>query len=108
MAEQSDGSGPDLMVLAAEQATELDDVTSAGDAGVVTYRRAGVIFARVSADALEVRLPPDIAEAALRTPDTSALPEGPDWVRFTPVSLERHDVDRAAAWFQTAWRHAGP
>jgi hypothetical protein len=55
-----------------------------------------------------VRLPPDIAEAALRTPDTSALPEGPDWVRFTPASQERHDVDRAAAWFQTAWRHAGP
>ena len=69
-------TGPDLMVLAADLAAELDDVGSAGDGGVVTYRRGGTVFARVSADALEVRLPADIADAALRTPDTAALTEG--------------------------------
>ena len=99
-------SGPDLMVLAAELAAELDDVGSAGDGGVVAYRRGSTVFARVSADALEVRLPPDIADAALRTPDTLALPEGVGWLRFTPVGRERHVVDRATAWFQMAWRHA--
>lgn len=99
-------TGPDLMVLAADLAAELDDVGSAGDGGVVTYRRGGTVFARVSADALEVRLPADIADAALRTPDTAALTEGVGWLRFTPIGRERHVMDRATAWFQMAWRHA--
>jgi hypothetical protein len=131
------------MVLAAELATELGDVTSDGDGGVVSYRRGETLFARVSADALEVRLPPDIAEAAVRTPDTVPITQpsgdgptlpiggpdaasgGPDaasgapdaasgspppirpgWVRFSPGGRERHVVDRALAWFRTAWRHA--
>ena len=98
--------GPDLMVLLAELAAELDEVTSSGDGGVVTYQVAGVVFSRVSADALEVRLPADIAEAALRTPDTTALAGAPGWLRFAPRGRERHVTDRATAWFQMAWRHA--
>ena len=105
----SEALGPDLMVLAADLAAELDDVSSAGDEGVVSYRRGGTVFARVSADALEVRLPADIADAALRTPDTAALPGGAGWLRFAPLGRERHVLDRATAWFQMAWRHAaGP
>jgi hypothetical protein len=96
--------GPDLMVLLAELAAELDEVTSSGDGGIVTYQVAGAVFARVSADALEVRLPEDIAEAALRT---TALAGAPGWLRFVPRGRERHVTDRASAWFQTAWRHAG-
>jgi hypothetical protein len=110
------------MVLASDLATELGEVASDGDGGVVSYRRGQTVFARVSADALEVRLPPEIADAAVRTPDTVDLPEGPGspqgagsgsppggpcWVRFSPRGRERHVVDRASAWFQTAWRHAG-
>lgn len=102
-------SGPDLMVLVAEVAAELGEVTSSGDEGIVSYRRGAVLFARVSADALEVRLPADIADAALRTPDTAALPGGTGWLRFAPLGRERHVLDRATAWFQMAWRHAaGP
>ena len=100
-------SGPDLMVLVAEVAAELGEVTSSGDGGVVAYQVAGVVFARVSADALEVRLPADIADAALRTPDTAVIPGEPGWLRFSPQGRERHVVDRAMAWFQLAWRHAG-
>ena len=59
----------------------------------------------VSSSALEVRLPADIAEAALRTPDTALTGER-GWVRFTPPTDERHVTDRATAWLQTAWRHA--
>ena len=55
---------------------------------------------------LEVRLPTDIAEAALRTPDTALDPDDRGWVRFTPAEAERHVGDRATAWFQIAWRHA--
>ncbi len=117
MTEPTVESGPDLMVLAAELAADLADVTSEGDGGVVTYRRGATVFARVSPDALDLRLPADIAEAALRTPDTApGEPAGragapplaaPGWVRFSPKGRERHVTDRAAAWFHTAWRHAG-
>lgn len=99
-------SGPDLMVLAAELTAELGETTAEGEGGVVSYRRAGRVFARVSADAVDVRLPADIAEAALHTPDTVALPGEPGWLRFEPRAHERHVSDRAEAWFRTAWRHA--
>jgi len=102
-----EGPGPDLMVLVADLAAESDDVSSSGDEGIVSYRRGTVLFARVSADALEVRLPADIADAALRTPDTAAIPSDAGWLRFSPRGRERHVVDRATAWFQMAWRHAG-
>jgi hypothetical protein len=98
---------PDLIALAAELAGDLEAVTSAKEGGLVVYQRRAAVFARVSADALEVRLPDDIAEAAERTPDTVSLPGQPGWIRFTPRSSERHVIDRATAWFQTAWRHAG-
>jgi len=55
---------------------------------------------------MQVRLPTDIAEAALRTPDTMLDPDDRGWLRFTPRDVERHVIDRATAWFQTAWRHA--
>ena len=99
--------GPDLMLLASELAGELEGVSSSGDGGVVSYTREGAAFARLSADALDIRLPADIAEAALRTPDTTAVPGDTGWVRFAPRGRERHVTDRATAWFQTAWRHAG-
>lgn len=96
----------DLVGLCAGLAEELDEVTGTDARGEVTYARGGTAFARVTATSLEVRLPADIAEAAVRTPDTTAG-EGVDWVRFTPATAERHVTDRAGAWFQTAWRHAG-
>jgi hypothetical protein len=53
-----------------------------------------------------VRLPTEIAAAALRTPDTAPDPDDRGWVRFSPTTAEGHVTDRAAAWFRTAWRHA--
>ncbi len=97
---------PDLAGLCADLADELDEVSRSVHGEVVAYARGGAVFARVSGTALEVRLPADIAAAALRTTDTSAGSE-PGWVDFTPKDDERHVGDRAAAWFQTAWRHAG-
>ena len=100
----NDGA-PDLTGLCAELADELDEVSSSADGDVVAYARGGAVFARVSGPTFEVRLPADIAEAALRTPDTALDPDDRGWLRFTPKD-ERHAIDRAAAWFQTAWRHA--
>jgi hypothetical protein len=102
----SDDQGPDLPALAAEVAAGLEDVEVSGDGGVVVYQRKGSVFARVTSDALELRLPEDIAEAAVRTSDTLAVPGRGGWVRLVPAEAERHVVDRARAWFQTAWRHA--
>jgi hypothetical protein len=105
----NDGA-PDLAGLCADLADELtdelDEVSSSADGDVVSYARGGAVFVRVSGSSLEVRLPADIAEAALRTPDTALDPDDRGWLRFTPKDDERHAVDRAAAWFQTAWRHA--
>jgi hypothetical protein len=101
-----DARAPDLQELAAEVAAGLEDVTLSGDGGVVVYARREAVFARATKDTIELRLPEDIAEAALRTPDTLAVPGQPSWVRFMPADAARHVVDRATAWFQTAWRHA--
>ena len=95
----------DLVALGTALSDGLDEVSLSDDVGTVTYARGGTTFARASASLLEVRLPVDIAEAALRTSDTSAG-DGPGWVRFEPRDAERHVIDRAEAWFQTAWRHA--
>ena len=55
---------------------------------------------------MELRLPEDIAEAALNTPDTVPVSGQAGWVRLEPVGVEGHVIDRASAWFLTAWRHA--
>ena len=96
---------PDLTDLCAELAGELDEVTGTSDGDAAVYVRGGVVFARVSGSALEVRLPADIAEAAARTTDTFPMDES-GWIRFAPTTAERHVTDRAEAWFVTAWRHA--
>lgn len=109
------GTGPALDELVSGLALELGDASSlaagaavaeGAEGGVTTWQRAGKVFARASASVLEVHLPGDIAEAALRTPDTAPISGEPGWVRFAPSSDERHVSDRAEAWFQTAWRHA--
>jgi hypothetical protein len=102
----NDNATPDLAGFCAELADELDEVTSTAEAGATAYARGGAVFARVDGATLQVRLPADIAEAALRTPGTALDPDDRGWVRFTPGDGEQHVTDRAAAWFQTAWRHA--
>ncbi len=93
--------------LIASIAPFLDDVASEpGAGGGTVYRRGDAEIARVDATSLEVRLPVEIADAAIRTPDTMAIDGGSGWIRFTPTSDERHVGDRAEAWFRTAWRHA--
>jgi hypothetical protein len=99
---------PDLSALCADVAVELEDVSASGSGDVTTWARCGNDFARVSGSVLEARLPLDIGEAALRTPDTTPVAGERGWVRFTPVSGGRDVADRAEAWFRTAWRHADP
>ena len=102
----NENAASDLAGLCAELAAELEEVTSTPEAGITSYARGSAEFARVAASELDVRLPVDIAEAALRTPDTVLDPDDRGWLRFTPADDERHVTDRATAWFRTAWRHA--
>jgi hypothetical protein len=73
---------------------------------LAAYRRGPVLFAAAEPMAAELRLHPEIAESARRTPATSASERGAEWVRFAPPELDRHALDRAEAWFVSAWRAA--
>lgn len=77
-------------------------------AGGMLWDRTGRAFAAAGADgaSAEFRLDPAVAAAALRTPDTSPSRRGPDWIRFAPAELDDHAIDRAEAWFGSAWRRA--
>ena len=105
----SEGTPPraTLREVAVRALDALDDTQEASESGGTVYARGGRPFALVSEAALEVRLEPFVAQAALRTPDTTTSDRGPDWVRFSPRALDRFAADRAAAWIEHAWRHAG-
>jgi hypothetical protein len=102
----NDAATPDLAGLCAGLAPELDEVTSSSDGAALVYTREGIEFARVEGATLRVRLPVDIAEAALNTPDTKLDPDDRGWLIFTPADAQRHVIDRASAWFRLAWKHA--
>jgi len=71
------------------------------------YARNGVTFAiRSGEEEIELRLTADIAEAALRTPDTHPSSHGADWILFSPQTWDDHARDRLEAWFRVAWRFA--
>ncbi len=97
------GSLPDLFTALA---AKLGEVNADVRGELTEFRRGDVRFATVDARAAELRLHPEIAEAARRTPSTAASQRGPDWVRFEPPEVDRHALDRAEAWFLSAWRAA--
>jgi hypothetical protein len=74
------------------------------------YLRNGQSFAvRPGAGVIDLRLGPDIADAAMRTADTHPSTRGADWIRFAPKAWDDHARDRLEAWFRVAWRlAAGP
>jgi len=98
-----------LSGLFARLAEELSEVTvSASTEGTegTEYRRGDRAFAAVADRAVEVRLHPEVAEAAQRTSHTTASSRGAGWVRFEPLSVDGFALDRAGAWFLSAWRAA--
>ena len=88
----------------AELAAEATDVRTSDKH---EYSRSGAIFAvNPSANVIELRLGPEIAEAAQRTPDTSPSSRGEAWIRFEPRAWDDHARDRLDAWFRVAWKLA--
>jgi hypothetical protein len=93
-----------------EAAVGLSDVgTAAEPDGSPGWSRGGRLFVVLSADgsAAEFALDPAVAAAAARTPDVVLSGRGPGWVRFSPTVLDDHGVDRAVAWFGSAYRRLG-
>jgi len=80
-----------------------------GTGGSVEYLRAGRLLAvlETGGSAASFLLSAAVAEAALRTPDTAPSTRGRGWITLRPALLDGHAVDRASAWLESAWRHAG-
>jgi hypothetical protein len=88
-------------------AEQLGEVEAVAIGEAIEYRRRGNAFAVVDGHATaELRLDVEVAEAARRTPATSASGRGVDWVRLSPRELDGPTLDRAEAWFLSAWRAA--
>lgn len=98
---------PQDMVLLLDETADLDDPVEveAGPDGT-TYRLAGRPFAWAGGLAFEAQLGPDIASAALRTPDVLPSSRGPGWIRLVPLVIDDHAADRVVAWFEMARRIA--
>ena len=97
--------------LLAEVALELAGIeVGRSSDGTTTWSRGARPFASLSAAGATAsfHLDPMVAAAAVRTPDVAPSPLGPGWVEFTPVELDEHGADRAAAWFASAHRRLEP
>lgn len=86
----------------------LDEMPDVDLSATREYAHKGIAFAhRTDEESIDLRLGPEIGEAALRTPDTQASNRGHDWVSFNPKVWDDMSVDRLRAWFRVAWRLAG-
>jgi hypothetical protein len=95
-----------LAEVLAEAAEGLTGVSVDTSGAITTWAAGPSVFATLEGDRAEFRLDPQIAAAALRTPDTGPSPRGGDWIVFAPAGLDDHAVDRVEAWFLSAHRRA--
>ena len=89
-----------------EAAAGLGGVERRTVSGVMEWTAGGIAFAAVAGDVAEFHLNPVVAAAARATPDAGASARGADWVAFSPGELDRYALDRAVAWFGSAYRTA--
>jgi hypothetical protein len=105
--DDGDGGIPqDMPGLLAETADLEPPVEVADGPEGVTYGLAGRPFAWAGGLAFEAQLGPDIAAAALRTPDVLPSSRGSGWIRLQPLRIDDHAADRVVAWFEMARRIA--
>jgi hypothetical protein len=97
----SDQSLGDLLAELLDETPDLEVSASR------EYSHDGKAFAhRTGEETIDLRLGAEIADAALRTPDTHPSSRGADWISFTPQTWDSMAVDRLRAWFRVAWRLA--
>jgi hypothetical protein len=86
----------------------LDETPGVAVSATREYSANGVAFAhRTGEETIDLKLGPEIGEAALRTPDTHQSSRGPGWISFAPKSWDDMAIDRLHAWFRVAWKLAG-
>lgn len=95
---------PTLAEALETEIADLDGAEATRTPGGMEWRRDGVLFAALTGDAVEFRLPEAVAAAALRTPGTGLSARGRGWILFRPVPVDGHALDRAVAWLGSAWR----
>ncbi len=98
---------PDLASAIRSAALELEGVEIREAGKAVEFLRSNKLFAVLEGPALVVRLRPELAEAAVRTPDAAASGRGTGWVTLRPATLDQFALDRARSWFESAHRLAG-
>ncbi len=98
--------GDTLADLFERLARELADVSLVDSPNGSEFRRGDRPFAALAGPGVEVRLHLEVAEAATRTSHSTLSRRGPGWVRFEPPSVDTFALDRAGAWFLSAWRAA--
>jgi hypothetical protein len=74
-------------------------------AGGVSYSVGKMVIVVVEGTTASFWLRADIAAAAARTPDAAPSSRGPDWVAFSPTTLDRFTRDRIESWFEFAANH---
>jgi hypothetical protein len=90
----------------ARVAGSIPGVDEAVVGSTTTWSAGGRAFAILDGDTVELRLDDAVAAAAIRTPDVTSTPRGSEWVRYSPRTLEGHDLDRLEAWLALAHRRA--
>jgi hypothetical protein len=90
-------------------AVQLAGVRRLEVGNAIEYDRAGVLFAARNAATLSFHLREEVVSAALNTPGTARSARGADWIALavTTDGADKFTVDRAAAWFESAWRMVG-
>ena len=96
----------DMVLLLDETADLADPVEVMPGPDGTTYLLGGRPFASAHGLVFEAQLGPDIASAALRTPDVTSSARGVGWIRLEPAAIEDHAADRVVAWFEMARRIA--
>jgi hypothetical protein len=86
---------------------DLDGIQRRDSGRTVEYVRGGLVFAVRDGIRLGFRLRPEIVAAALGTPETSQSDRGAEWIALESTAVDEFTLDRARAWFETAWRLAG-
>jgi hypothetical protein len=99
-------SEDDLRSLLVAAATRLEGAETAATASATELRLDGLAFAALDEAGASFRLRPEVARAALRTPDAVPSPRGRGWIAFAPATLDHFARDRATAWLESAWRLA--
>jgi len=99
----SDLTMRDVLIAAAE---ELPAIRRTDEDGILTFAAGATSFSALAGERAEFLLDPMVAGAALRTPNTEPSVRGSEWVAFEPATLDDAAVDRAEAWFLSAYRRA--